>query len=472
MKIKKDVKMYINGKWVVGNNKDIMLDENPSTGNTFAMIPKCSDEDIDHAVSSARDAFESWSETSPSERSLMIRKVGDILKKREKCFIDIIVKELGMPIKYCKDFQVAGSIDEAYYFADILDNYKFEIKQKGGSIIREPFGVAAFITPWNYPLDQITIKVFPAIAAGNCVVVKPSKLTPLTGLLLAEVFQEANFPPGVFNMVTGVGSEVGNAMANHPDIDIISFTGSTITGKALGAKAIASTAKKVILELGGKSAMIILESGDFEAALDEVLDSVFLNSGQTCCAFTRLLIPASKKKEIENLIVYKSTKYVVGNPQDPSTDIGPVISQDALKKIKAYVQSGISEGASLLVGGKHHNNSTGYYINPIVFTDVTPDMTIARDEIFGPVLSVISYNSVSEAISIANDTIFGLDGSVYGNPDDAIKVARQIRSGNVHINGALYSNEFPFGGYKQSGLGREGSIYGFEEYLEIKSILY
>lgn len=465
-------KLFINNEWVEGSSGEVIEVENPATKEIIATVPRGNKEDCDKAVAAAKEAFPKWSTTSPKERANILRKVGEILQSKRDKIAEVITKELGMPIQHSALYHVDAPIYEAGLFADYAENFEYEKKQEGGVVLREAVGVVAGLTPWNYPMDQVTLKLLPAVAAGNCVILKPSQLAPLSGLILADAFKEAGCPAGVFNVVTGAGGEVGNVLATHPDVNMISFTGSTKAGKEVGQLAITSNVKKVALEMGGKSALVVLEDADLGAAVDEVLYSSFMNSGQTCCAFTRFIIPESKKKEIEELIVEKSKGFVLGDPMDEKTDIGPVISKKAFDKIKGYIELGLEEGATMLVGEVPEEPEGGYYIKPVVFTDVNNSMKIAQEEIFGPVLVVITYKDEEEAISIANDSPYGLDGAVFGSFDKAYEVAKQIKSGGIHINGAPYDASFPFGGYKESGMGREGSIYGFEEYLEIKSVFY
>ena len=468
----KECKLFIDGEWISGTSGQWIEVENPATKEIIAKVPRGNETDCNKAVAAAKAAFPTWSSKTPKERADVLRKVGEILQEKRDEIAEVITKELGMPIQHSALYHVDGPIYETGIFADYAENFEYEKKQEGGVILREAVGVVAGLTPWNYPLDQVTLKLLPAVAAGNCVVLKPSQLAPLSGLILADAFDKAGCPKGVFNVVTGAGGEVGNVLANHPDVSMISFTGSTKAGKEVGQLALGSNVKKFALEMGGKSALIILEDADIPAAIDEVLYSAFMNSGQTCCAFTRLLIPASKKAEIEELILEKSKGFVLGDPMDPGSDIGPVISEKAFEKIKGYIELGLEEGATMLLGEVPTDCEKGYFIKPVVFTDVKNSMKIAQEEIFGPVLVVITYETEEEAVAIANDSPYGLDGAVFGSFDKAYAVAKQIKSGNVHINGAPYDATFPFGGYKESGLGREGSIYGFEEYLEIKSVFY
>lgn len=459
--------MYIGGKFIPAKDGAVMDVVDPYTGKVFAQIAKGGAADVKAAVTAAKAAQQAWRDTPPKERAAMLRKVHDLVQENKEALAALITKEMGMPQKYCEACQVDGALEEALYNAELAESYPYCDEKEGGMRVREPFGVVALLTPWNYPLDQITMKAFPAMAAGNCVVVKPSKKTPLTALVLAGIIHEAGVPAGVFNVVPAIGAEVGDALAEDPDIRLLSFTGSTKVGKQIGAKAVASNAKNIILEMGGKSAMVILEGADVDAAVAEVLASSFINTGQTCCAFTRLLVPASLKETVEAKIKEQAAAYVTGDPFDPAVDIGPIVTPDAFAKVKGYIESGIAEGATLLVGGVPENAPL---IPPVVFTDVTMDMKIAKEEIFGPVLCVLTYENVDEAVRLANATEYGLDSAVWGPEEKALRVASRLEAGNVHINGAAYDIHLAFGGYKESGIGREGGLTGFELYLEEKAV--
>lgn len=459
--------MYIGGKFLPARDGTLMDVVDPYTGKVFAKVAKGSAEDVKAAVAAAKAAQPAWRDTPPEERAAMLRRVHDLLQENKEVLAALITKEMGMPLKYCEAYQVDGALEEALYNADLAASYPYCDEKEGGMRVREPFGVVALLTPWNYPLDQITMKAFAAMAAGNCVVVKPSKKTPLTALALAGIIHEAGVPAGVFNVVPAIGAEVGDALAEDPDIRLLSFTGSTKVGKQIGAKAVASNAKSIILEMGGKSAMVILEGADVDAAVAEVLASSFINTGQTCCAFTRLLVPASLKETVEAAIKEQAAAYVTGDPFDPAVDIGPIVTPDAFAKVKGYIESGIAEGARLLVGGVPEKAPL---ISPVVFTDVTMDMKIAKEEIFGPVLCVLTYETIDEAVRLANATEYGLDSAVWGPEEEALRVASRLEAGNVHINGAAYDIHLAFGGYKESGIGREGGLTGFELYLEEKAV--
>ena len=459
--------MYIGGKFIPAKDGAVMDVVDPYTGKVFAQVAKGSAEDVKAAVAAAKAVQPAWRDTPPKERAAMLRRVHDLVQENKEALAALITKEMGMPQKYCEAYQVDGALEEALYNADLAASYPYCDEKEGGMRVREPFGVVALLTPWNYPLDQITMKAFAAMAAGNCVVVKPSKKTPLTALALAGIIHEAGVPAGVFNVVPAIGAEVGDALAEDPDIRLLSFTGSTKVGKQIGAKAVASNAKNIILEMGGKSAMVILEGADVDAAVAEVLASSFINTGQTCCAFTRLLVPASLKETVEAKIKEQAAAYVTGDPFDTGVDIGPIVTPDAFAKVKGYIESGVAEGARLLVGGVPENAPL---IPPVVFTDVTMDMKIAKEEIFGPVLCVLTYENIEEAVRLANATEYGLDSAVWGPEEKALRVASRLEAGNVHINGAAYDIHLAFGGYKESGIGREGGLTGFELYLEEKAV--
>ncbi|MCI5746285.1 aldehyde dehydrogenase family protein [Eubacterium pyruvativorans] len=465
----KKYKMIIGGK----NNNAICPDTfpitNPSTGDVFCEVEKARPADVDKAVVTARNAFNSWHTSNPCQRALILERTGNLIEEHAELFIDTITEEIGMPIKYCREWQVDNSISEAHYYAKIVKQYPFEKHTPNGVIRREPYGVTALMTPWNYPLDQITLKAFPAIAAGNTVIVKPSRKAPLSALILAKLMKKAGLPDGVFNVVTGLGNELGDYLATHPDIRCFSFTGSTQVGLRIGALSTSSNAKHTILEMGGKSAILLLRSGDAKKAVKEAATSVFINSGQTCCAFTRLLIPKEKKEEIENYLVQIINSYKVGNPKNPATDIGPVVSKQAYDKINAYITSARDEQMTIITS-ENEIPERGWYIKPTAIIGASAEMKIAKEEIFGPVLTVILYETEEEALQIANSLEYGLDGAVFGEQAEAEQIARKMQAGNVHVNGAPYNISMPFGGYKQSGIGREGGIEGFEEYLETKSI--
>ena len=464
-----EFKLFIGGKWTEGHSGEKIQVENPATREMFASVPRGDKTDIDAAVEAAKAGFQVWKEYSGEERAMCLYRLSDYFAENSAKIAETITKELGAPVKMAEDWHVGAAAGEARFFGDCAKNFAYEEKKEGYILKREPFGIVAAITPWNYPLDQITLKVLPALAAGNCVILKPSQMAPLTAYHFAKGIEEAGFPVGVFNLVTGRGGEVGNVLASHEDIRMISFTGSTSAGREVGRLALGNI-KKCTLELGGKSAGIVLESADLKAAVDGILTDCFMNTGQTCNAITRMLVPASMKEQAEALMVEKASEFVVGNPLDEQVDIGPLINEKSFWKVKEYIEIGKAEGAHMLVGEVPEDCREGYYVKPVIFTQVKNKMRIAQEEIFGPVLSVIYYDTVEEAIAIANDSPYGLCGAVYGEETEAIKVAGKMETGVICLNGAGICSGAPFGGYKQSGIGRESCVQSVDEYLEIKAI--
>ncbi|MDR7871461.1 MAG: aldehyde dehydrogenase family protein [Tissierellaceae bacterium] len=461
-------KLYINGEWIDPISTEKIEVENPATKQIFQTVPAANEDDVNLAVSAAKEAFNTWQFTSLEERIKLVTKLLEELTLRIDEMAEIIVKELGCGISFAKNIHVKPYLEDIRNHLNNVENYKFEEKYEEYIIRKEPVGVVAAITPWNYPLGQIIKKLSPALLAGNTIVLKPSQKTPLVSFILTEAIDKSGFPKGVFNLVTGRGSEVGNVLATHKDIDMITFTGSTKGGIEV-YKLAADDVKRVSLELGGKSAAIILKGADHRLALTKTLDKVYLNTGQSCSAYSRLLVPRDEKETIENLIVEMTKDYKFGDPNDPDTIIGPVASKQQFDKISYYIGKGIQEGAKLILG-EIPKESKGYYIGPTVFTDVDNSMEIAQNEIFGPVLSIISYDTVEEAIEIANDTVYGLSGAVFGPEEEAFNVAKKIRTGTIVINSGTQLHKAPFGGFKHSGIGREGGKYGLEEFLEIKAM--
>ena len=468
-----EYKLFINNEWRKSHSGRTIEIENPATRTVIGKAPRGDASDVDDAARAASAAFSAWRGLKPEERASYLRKLADAIESRKEELCDIITAELGMPRSYVFDYHVEAAITEARLFADIAESYIYEEKKEDHIVLHEPFGVVAGITPWNYPLTQATTKLYAAMAAGNTVVLKPSRQAPLCCLKLAECILDAGFPAGVFNVVTGVGGEVGNALAAHKDIAALSFTGSTKAGIDVGQRAL-TTVKKITLELGGKSPLILLPDGDAEAAVSAICADVFMNTGQTCCSFTRFLIPEARKEEVEELLKKEVACYIVGDPLDDKTVVGPLISAAAYNKVRGYIQSGLEEGARLISGEVPPaltDDTKGYYVKPAVFADVTNDMAVAREEIFGPVISVISYETVDEAVKIANDTGYGLAGAAFGrDKKKAMEVLKRIDAGYLVLNGAVPSANAPFGGCKMSGLGRECGIYGFEEFLQIRAI--
>jgi betaine-aldehyde dehydrogenase len=393
------------------------------------------------------------------------------LEARTDEIAQTIAREVGMPLMLSNLIQAGLPKANFAIAAQLLGTYEFERQVGNSLVVREAIGVVGCITPWNYPLHQIALKVAPALAAGNTVVLKPSEVAPINAFILAEVIHEAGLPAGVFNLVTGVGPVVGEAIAAHPEVDMVSFTGSTRAGKRV-AEVASQTVKKVSLELGGKSPNVILDDADFSKAIADGVGKCFLNSGQTCTALTRMIVPRSRLAEVEQAAAAAAAGFTPGNPFEKTSRLGPLVSAAQRDRVRSFIQTGIDEGATLVAGGPDApaGLEQGYFVQPTVFSNVTRDMTIAREEIFGPVLSIMPYDSEDEAIDIANDTIYGLAGGVWGEADHAKRVARKIRAGQVEVNGGAFNVLAPFGGYKQSGLGREAGTFGLEEFLEVKSL--
>lgn len=462
-------KIYINGQWVPGSTGQFIDVENPATREIFAKVPAGNAKDVDAAAKAAHRALPVWSATPLEERISLMKRFFEIFSSQEDELIDITVKELGSPYTFTKTAQVEYQYTRTQSYIDLAPKVPLVEHMAASTVYREPVGVIGCITPWNYPLGQVIQKVIPALLMGNTVILKPSQHTPLSSYWLADAFEKANFPKGVFNLVTGRGGEVGDAMATHPLINMISFTGSTSGGINVGKNALTGL-KHISLELGGKSPYIILKGSNHEEAIRLCFNSIFLNSGQTCTAFSRLLIPKSEQSVIEKKLIEIAKEYTPGNPEDPSTKLGPLASLRQYEKVKSYIESGIQEGAHLLYGTVPENSNKGYYISPAIFTCVTSEMSIARDEIFGPVLCVFPYETEEEAIRIANDTSYGLNAGVYGEKEKAIAIAKKIEAGNIYINASPRDTSAPFGGYKQSGLGREGGIYGMIEFTQQKAL--
>ena len=471
--MKECVQFYINGEWVDPVNPQHLDVINPATEESIAKIAMGNSDDVNKAVAAAKNAFDSFSQTSKEDRLSLMAKILEVYQSRYDEIAETISSEMGAPLWLSKAAQAATGAGHFATFMEILKNYDF-VEDKGTTRLRkEPVGVCGLITPWNWPINQIACKVAPALAAGCTMILKPSEVSPLNAILFTEVLDEAGVPAGVFNLVNGDGMNVGEAMSSHPDIDMMSFTGSTRAGIAV-AKASADSVKRVAQELGGKSANIILDDADFNKSVAGGVGSVFTNSGQSCNAPTRMLVPADRQEEAVAIAKATAEATVVGNPVDVAPGgMGPVVSEVQFNKIQGLIEKGIEEGATLVAGGpgKPEGLNAGYFVKPTVFSDVSNDMTIAREEVFGPVLSILPYKDEDDALSIANDTEYGLSGYVSGSQEKAQKFAEKIRSGNVHVNGAGPDFTAPFGGYKKSGNGREWGESGFEEFLEIKAIL-
>lgn len=466
-------KFFINGKWIEPAGRSTLDVINPATEKAFATISLGNADDVDSAAKAAKSAFDSWSNSSIEERKEIISNIVGGLKSRSDEMATAISSEMGAPMGLSKTAQVGSGLGHFMNVLSILENFEFEEIRGTTKIVKEPAGVCGFITPWNWPLNQIACKVAPAIAAGCTMVLKPSEIAPISAYILTEIIAESGLPAGVFNLVNGDGLTVGAAISGHPDIDLVSFTGSTRAGREV-AKAAADGIKRVTQELGGKSANIILNDvPDFARAVSGGVAGCFGNSGQSCNAPTRMLVPQSRMEEAINAAKAAAAKSVVGDPSAESTRMGPVVSEIQFNKIQTLIQKGIDEGADLIAGGpaRPEGLEEGYFVRPTIFANVSNDMTIAREEIFGPVLSIIGYKDDDDAVSIANDTDYGLSGYVSGEPEHAQEIARKLRTGNVHINGAGPDFSAPFGGYKQSGNGREWGIEGFEEFLETKAMM-
>jgi aldehyde dehydrogenase (NAD+) len=458
-----------------------MLDEstdridvvNPATEEVIGSVPAGTAADVDAAVAAATEAFASWSATPVAERAALVRRISERLAARRDEIAATITAEMGSPITFATKVQASLPAATSGGLADLLDaGYSFSEEIGNSLVLREPVGVVGCITPWNYPLHQITNKVVPAIAAGCTVVLKPSEVAPLNANLFMEVLAEAGVPDGVVNLVHGLGPVVGEAIAAHPRVDMVSFTGSTRAGRRVSAVA-SETVKRVALELGGKSANVVLDDADLTKAVKIGLANTFINGGQTCTAWTRMLVPASRHDEAAELAAAAAAKYTVGDPTQESTRIGPMSSAAQRDRVFGYLRTGVEEGATVAFGGPDAGGlpERGAYVPPTVFTNVRPGMTIAQEEIFGPVLSIMPYADEDEAAGIANATIYGLAGAVFSADDDrAIAFAKRMRTGQVDVNGGMFNPIAPFGGYKQSGNGRELGRFGLEEFTELKSI--
>ena len=464
--------VYINGKWVPSSGEGSLEVTNSATEEVIASVPNGTAADVDAAVAAAKAAFPAWSQLPREERAAYLAKIHAGLEARTDELAQTIAQEVGMPLFLANLVQVGLPKANFQIAAGLATSYEFEKEVGNSLVVREPIGVVGCITPWNYPLHQIALKVAPALAAGNTVVLKPSEVAPINAFILAEVIHEAGLPAGVFNLVTGVGPVVGEAISAHKDVDMVSFTGSTRAGKRV-AEVASQTVKKVALELGGKSANVILPDADLAKAVADGVGKCFLNSGQTCTALTRMLVPRDKLAEVEQIAAATAAAFTPGNPFEKTSRIGPLVSAAQRERVRGFIQKGVEEGATLVCGGADtpEGLDKGYFVAPTVFSNVSPDMTIAQEEIFGPVLSIIPYDTEEEAVEIANDTIYGLAGGVWsGDPDHAKAVARRIRAGQVEVNGGAFNVMAPFGGYKQSGLGREAGQFGLEEFLEVKSL--
>jgi betaine-aldehyde dehydrogenase len=465
--------LFLNGAWQQASTKGTIGVHNAGTGEVMGRVPAGSDSDIGAAVAAARAALPGWSATNVERRAHFLRRIGEGLQARADELVKLIAQEVGAPVERGRIVQVGFPISNFARYADLLGEFAFEERVGHSLVLREPVGVIGAITPWNYPLHQVALKLAPALAAGCTVVLKPSEVAPFTAFVLAEVIEAAGLPKGVFNLVTGSGAAVGEALVQHPDVDMISFTGSTRAGKRI-AEVASQTVKRVALELGGKSASVILDDAPLAAAVKASVIGCYLNAGQSCIALSRMLVPESMHDEAAALAVAAAAEYVPGDPLSEATRMGPLTTQVQLERVRAFIRKGVQEGAELLLGGAELPAGVatgGYFVKPTVFGRVKDSMSIAQEEIFGPVLSIIPYRDEDDAIRIANGTRYGLAGAVWsGDEARAQRVARRVRAGQVHVNGGAFNGSAPFGGFKESGYGREAGVYGLEEFLEYKSL--
>ncbi|WP_297281249.1 aldehyde dehydrogenase family protein [uncultured Anaerococcus sp.] len=462
-------KFYINGEYVESASGKFIDVENPATEEIIGKIPSANEEDINRAVDAAYEAFPSWSKTSLDERIEYIKKLNEWIKEHSDDFDQIILEELGIPPHIGHDSQVGGQIKRIEVYLEQVKNVELQIPMEGGFVLREPVGVVASITPWNYPLGQIVQKVIPAILSGCTVVQKPATNTPLTAYLFTKALDEIGLPKGVFNLVTGKGANVGDVLNGHPKVAMVSYTGSLKGGAQAGASAM-KTAKNVVLELGGKSPAVFVKGADIEAGVKQVLNTVYNNVGQTCSCLSRAVITEDIYDEVLDEFLKQYENYQVGDPNDKSTVVGPLSSEKQFEKVQSYIQKGINEGAELIRGELPKKEKKGYYLKPAIFTGVKTGMTIHNEEIFGPVLSIIKVKDKKEAIEVANAVDYGLSSAVFGEEKEALEIAKEIDAGECYVNTSGKGPNLPFGGYKQSGIGREGGIFGLLEYYQTKSI--
>ena len=465
-------KLFVGGEWIDPAGDGTIEVVNPSTEEVIGTIPEGTPEDVDRAAAAARNAFDGWSQATPAERAPYLAAIGAALNERGDEIAALVATELGMPIRQARMIQAGLPAMSFSSMPELMEHVTWELEIGNSLIVREAVGVVGAITPWNYPLHQISLKVAPALAAGCTVVLKPSEVVPLNAFVLAEIIEAAGLPPGVFNLVTGTGPEVGEAIVRHPEVDMVSFTGSTRAGRRVSELA-SEHVKPVALELGGKSPNVILDDADLEHAVADGVAKCFLNSGQTCSALTRMIVPREKLEEAEGIAAASAGKYALGDPFDEGTRLGPVVSETQLERVRGYIEKGIEEGARLVTGGAEApaDRERGYFVQPTVFSDVTSDMTIAQEEIFGPVLVIIPHDGEEDAVRIANDSDYGLAGGVWsGDEERAKSVARRMRTGQIEINGGAFNPLAPFGGYKRSGHGREAGPFGIEEFLTEKSL--
>jgi aldehyde dehydrogenase (NAD+) len=462
--------LYIDGAWVSSDGSETIDVENPATEEVIGRVPSGTAGDVDKAVKAARAALAAWSATDPEERSKYLSRLVEAVTAKHEEIARTIAQEMGAPIKIAQVVQAGLPIADIATAAQAATEFQWERQIGNSTVVMHPVGVVGAITPWNYPLHQVTAKVAYALAAGCTIVLKPSEVAPLCTYLLFDAIHEVGLPPGVVNLVPGYGPTVGEAIASHPGVDMVSFTGSTRAGKRV-AELGAQTIKKVALELGGKSANVILPDADLAKAVKAGVSNCYLNSGQTCTAWTRMLVHESQYDEAVEIARQTAEAFTIGDPFDESTRLGPLVSKAQRDRVASYIEKGKEEGARVVTGGNAHPKDKGYFVEPTVFADVTTDMTIAQEEIFGPVLSILSYRDEDEALAIANDSVYGLAGGVWsGDPEKAKAFARKMETGQVDINGGSFNVAAPFGGFKQSGVGRELGPFGLEEFTQPKSL--
>ena len=464
--------IYIDGEWVPAKGEGVIKVVNPANEKEIGSVPVGVASDVNDAVEAARSAFPSWSQSTIEERQGYLNAISAAISDRGEEIAELITSEVGTPINYSRMAMVGTPRVVTRSYAKMLDSFEWEEEIRNSLVVKEPIGVVGMITPWNFPLHQIIGKVAPALAAGCTMVLKPSKEAPLNAFILADIIDDIGLPKGVFNLISGHGRDIGDVLATHPDVDMVSFTGSTAAGVSV-SKAAAPTVKRVTLELGGKSANVILDDADIQKAAKMAVYACFNNSGQECSSLSRLIVPASARDEVVEVISSTMERYTVGDPMDESMRCGPMVSARQQESVSGYIASGIAEGATLVSGGEGmpEGLSKGFFVRPTVFADVTPEMTIFREEVFGPVLSISTYETEEEAIAMANDSEYGLSGGVWSEDEGrAMRVARAMRTGQVSINGGAFNISAPFGGYKLSGNGRELGSHGLEEFLEVKAI--
>ena len=464
--------LYIDGQWQTPHSNERLSVVNPATEEICASVPSANAVDVDTAVLAARRAFNNWSSSSAETRARLLHKIGDEMLLRYDDLVLAHVITMGCPQHLSGAFHVDAAIEAMHFYADLAHQMQEQQTKENVTLFKEAIGVCAFINPWNYPLHQLSGKIAPALAAGCTVVAKPAEQTPLQDFIMAEIFDKVGLPAGVFNLISGVGQSIGPSLCSHPQVDMVSFTGSTAAGINV-AMAAAPTVKRVCQELGGKSPIIITEDADLTAAVQYAIEDVMANTGQTCNALTRMLIPQSLYQQTITLAQQFAQQQVVGDPLDPQTTMGPVASKKQLETVLRYIDLGLEEGARLITGPAQPSNlPTGHYIQPTIFVDVTNDMRIAREEIFGPVLCIITYETLEQAIEIANDSVYGLACAVYAkDPASALQIASKLRAGQCYTQGAYFSMHAPFGGYKQSGNGREWGEMGLDEYVESRAVI-